>query len=200
MLISPKARIYLKEADFGGIFMSFSWRLERKEKNMWMGVFLAGFLAGIAAICMFFEELVVGSGFLDASFLSGLQYLDVNKNGLLLYSLKQRMGMTAFLVLLSAAGAAGIGIVFLLAWSGISAGTVLTVLSMRYGMKGIVFFIACILPQQLFLIPGYLMLMDWCYRKLERRKLLIPIAVVIMGCLLESYVNPYIFKVVLKIF
>lgn len=167
---------------------------------MWMVIFLAGFLMGIAAICMFFEELVIGSGFLDASFLSGIQYLDINKNGLLLYSLKQRMGITAFLVLISAAGAAGIGIAFLLAWSGISAGAVLTVLSMRYGLKGLVFFVACILPQQLFFIPGYLLLMDWCYRKLERKKLLIPLTVVIMGCLLESYVNPYIFKVVLKIF
>lgn len=168
--------------------------------NLWMVVFLAGFLAGIALICMFFEQLVIGSGFLDASFLSGLQYLDINKNGLLLYSLKQRMGMTAFLVLLSAAGAAGIGIFFLLACCGISAGTVLTVLSMRYGLKGIIFFVACILPQQLFLIPGFLMLMDWCYRRLERKKLLVPLAVVIMGCLLESYVNPYVFKVVLKFF
>lgn len=180
--------------------MAFFWKLEKKEKNLWMIIFLAGFFVGIAVICTFFEELVIGSGFLDAAFLAGVQYLDINKNGLLLYSLQQRMGIAAFLVLLSAAGAAGIGISFLLGWSGISAGAVLTVLSMRYGLKGLFFFLSCILPQQLLLIPGYLMLMDWCYRKLERKKLLIPLAVVIMGCFLESYVNPYIFKVVLKIF
>lgn len=180
--------------------MFFSWKLERKEKNLWMMIFLAGFLLGIAAICMFFEELVIGSGFLDASFLAGIQYLDINKNGLLLYSLQQRIGIAAFLVLLSAAGAAGIGISFLLAWSGVSAGAVLTVLSMRYGIKGLLFFLACILPQQICFIPGYLMLMDWCHRRMERKKLLIPLLVVIMGCFLESYVNPYIFKVVLRFF
>lgn len=180
--------------------MKFSWKLERKEKNLWMMVFLAGFLAGIAVICMFYEELVIGSGFLEAAFLSGIQYLQINQNGLLLYALKQRLQIAAFLVLLSAAGAAGAGIILLLVWAGISAGTVLTVLSMRYGVKGLLFFLSCILPQQILLIPGYLMLMDWCYRRLERKKLLIPLLVVIMGCFLESYVNPYIFKVVLKIF
>lgn len=180
--------------------MIFSWKLEKKEKTTWMMEFLAGFLAGIAVICLFFEELVIGSGFLDASFLSGLQYLDINKNGLFLYSIQQRMGMSAFLVLLSAAGAAGMGIAFVLVWSGISAGALLTVLSMRYGIKGLIFFLSCLLPQLFLMIPGYLMTMDWCYRKMERRRLLLPLIVVIMGCFLESYVNPYIFKVVLKIF
>lgn len=180
--------------------MFFSWKLEKKEKTTWMLEFLAGFFAGIAVVCTFFEQFVIGSTFLDASFLAGLQYLDINKNGLFLYSIQQRMGAAAFLVLLSAAGAAGMGIALVLVWSGISAGAVLTVLSMRYGIKGLLFFLACLLPQQLLMIPGYLMMMDWCWKKMERRRLLAPLIVVIMGCFLESYVNPYIFKVVLKIF
>lgn len=180
--------------------MMFSWKLERKERTAWTLLFMAGFLAGIGIICLFLQNLVVESGFLDASFLAGMQYLDINKNGLFLYALKQRMGMAAFLALLSAAGAAGMGISLLLVWSGISAGVVLTVFSMRFGIKGLLLFLACILPQMLLLIPGFLMLMDWCSRKLERKQLLLPLIVVIMGCFLESYVNPYIFKVVLKIF
>lgn len=180
--------------------MKFSWKLEKREKTVWLIVFLAGFLAGIALVCMFPDGLVTATGFLDGDFFSRMSYLDLNQNGLFLYCIRQRLGMAAFLVLLSAAGAAGAGIWIFLGWSGISAGMVLTVLSMRFGIKGLLIFAGCVLPQQLLLIPGYLLLMDWCIRKMERRKLLTPLSVVIMGCFLESYVNPVLLKVVLKIF
>lgn len=180
--------------------MFFSWRLEKREKTVWMTVFLIGFLLGIGLICLLAQKLFLSSGFLDRTFLSRMKYLDMNKNGLFLFSLQQRIGMAAFLVLLSVAGAAGMGSFFLLVWSGMSAGAVLTIFSLRYGWKGIVLFLGSILPQSLLLVPGYLLLLDWCFKRLERRKLLIPLAVVIMGCLLESYVNPYILKVVLKLF
>lgn len=180
--------------------MKFSWKLERRERTTWMIIFLAGFFLGIALICLFPKSLVAESGFLDVSFLKRMRDLDINQNGLLIYSAKQRLGMAAFLVLLSAAGAAGIGAWLFLGWCGVSAGTVLTTLSLRYGIKGIIFFTGCVLPQHLLLIPGYLFLLDWCMKKMERRRLLIPLSVVIMGCFLESYVNPVVLKIVLKIF
>lgn len=180
--------------------MKFSWRLEKREKTVWMTVFLIGFLLGIGIICLAAQDFVMSSGFLDRAFLSRMKYLDMNRNGLFLFSLQQRIGMAAFLVLLSVAGAAGAGIFFLLSWSGMSAGAVLTIFSLRYGWKGPVLFLGSTLPQLLLFVPGYLLLLDWCFRRMERRKLLIPLAVVIMGCFLESYVNPYILKVVLKLF
>ncbi len=180
--------------------MIFSWKLDRKQKTRWLLFFLTGFFAGIALMCLFYEELVIGNGYLDSNFMSGLRQLDMDMNRLLLYCLQERLEMAAFLVLLSAAGAGWAGICLLLIWFGGSAGGVLTALSMRYGVKGIFFFLSCILPQQLLLIPGYLMLMDWCYRRMERKKLLLPLAVVIIGCFVESYVNPYILKAVLRFF
>lgn len=180
--------------------MFFSWRLEKREKTVWLTVFLIGFLLGIGGICLLAQNFFSSCGFLDRTFLSRMKYLEINRNGLFLFSLQQRMGMAAFLVLLSVAGAAGIGIVFLLAWSGMSAGAVLTIFSLRYGWKGMILFLGSVLPQILLLVPGYLLLLDWCFRRLERRKLLVPLAVVIMGCFLESYVNPYILKVVIKLF
>lgn len=180
--------------------MVFSWKLERREKRTWAAALFIGFFTGIAMVCLWTKQLVTTSGFLDASFLSRMQYLDMNRNALFLYVFKQRMGEVAFLVLLSAAGAAGIGSVLFLAWCGLSAGCVLTVLSVRYGIRGLLFFGGCILPQQLLFIPGYLMLLHWCARKPDRRKMALPILVVIMGCFVEGYVNPIVLKVVLKIF
>ena len=106
------------------------------------------------------------------------------------------LGAAAFRGLLATAGAGGIGAAGFLFCGGLSAGAVLTTLSARYGLGGILLFSGCVLPHQLLLVPGFLLLLDWCARKLEKRKLLIPLAVVITGCLLESYVNPIALKVV----
>ncbi|HJB90977.1 MAG TPA: hypothetical protein H9763_05845 [Candidatus Eisenbergiella merdigallinarum] len=161
-----------------------------------MILFLTGFLAGIAAICLFSDPLMESTGFLDPSLWTRMQLLEINRNGLLLYSLRQRLGAAAFLVLLATAGAGEIGAAGFLFFGGLSAGAVLTTLSARYGLGGILLFSGCVLPHQLLLVPGFLLLLDWCARKLEKRKLLIPLAVVITGCLLESYVNPIALKVV----
>ena len=179
--------------------MIFFWKLGRKETRAWIILFLAGFLSGIAGVCLFSGPLVEATGFLDRAFWTRIQLLEINRNGLFLFSLRQRLIPTAFLVLLAAAGVAGIGTFCFLFFGGLSAGAVMTALSMRYGLGGILLFAGCILPHQLILIPGFLMLLDWCARKLEKRKLLIPLAVVITGCFLESYVNPIALKVVLNL-
>lgn len=180
--------------------MFFSWRLKKREKTVWMMTFLIGFLLGIGLVCLLAQELFLPSGFLDRAFLSRMKCLEMNRNGLFLFSLQQRMAVAAFLVLLSVTGVVGMGTAFLLVWSGVSAGAVMTIFSLRYGWKGLALFLGSILPQAFLLIPGYLLLLDWCFGRQERRRLLVPLLVVIMGCFLESYVNPYVLKVVLKLF
>ena len=180
--------------------MRFFKQPQSAKAVRWTLAFLAGFFAGIAAVCLFPEELVAETGFLDAAFLSKMQMLAVNQNGLLLYSLRCRLEVTAFLVLLAAAGLAGLGSLLLLGWCGISAGCMLTALSMRYGIRGILFFLGCLLPQQLFLIPGYFMLLCWCEKRNGKRRLFYAFSMIFAGCLLESYVNPAVIKMVIKIF
>lgn len=172
-------------------------RMRKKERTVWAAFFFAGFLAGIAAVCLKPDALVLRPGFLDAQTLLRVRYLDVNRNALLLYSLRQRLGTAVFLILLAAAGFGGAGSCLLPAWGGLSAGAVLTALSVRYGVKGPLLFLGTVLPQQILLIPGFLMLLDWCMGKQEKKKLLLSLAVVITGCILESYVNPFFLKVVL---
>lgn len=131
--------------------MMISWRFQKRDKTAWLVSFFFGFFLGIVMICLFSEALVMQTGFLDPDFLYGIRHLKINQNGLFLYSLRLRLGMAAFLVLLSMAGAAGIGSSLTLVWCGLSAGSVLTVLSLRYGIRGILLFLACVLPQQLLL-------------------------------------------------
>ena len=177
--------------------MYLNWKTEKKERTIWTAFFFAGFLAGIAAVCLLPDVLVRGTGFLDAGALSRIRCLEINKNALLLYSLRQRLGTAVLLILLAAAGFGRAGSCLLSVWAGLSAGGVLTALSMRCGIKGLLLFLGAVLPQVGLLIPGYLMLLDWCVRKRERRKLLLSLAILITGCILESYVNPLFLKAVL---
>ena len=176
------------------------WKLGRKETRIWTVLFLIGFMGGIMAVCLFPGPLMENTGFLDASFLTKLRFLEINRNGLCLFSLRSRLTAAAVLLLLSAAGADRAGTSCFLLFGGLSAGTVMTVLSARYGAGGLLLFAGCILPHQPVLFPGYLLLMDWCAQKPGKKKLLLPLAVVITGCFLESYVNPIVLKVVLRLF
>lgn len=180
--------------------MKMSWKMGRKEKLVWSVAFLTGFFLGIALVCLFADSLAGNTGFLDASGLLQLRYLEPNRNGLFLFCLRQRISLAAVLVLLSAAGAGKTGIGLFLGWCGVSAGAVLTTLSMNYGIKGLFLFLGCLLPQQLVLIPGYLMLLCWCSRKMERKLLLVPVFVILTGCFLEGYLNPAVLKAALRLF
>lgn len=171
-----------------------------RNERRWILWLLSGFLTGIAVSCIFPEKMMVETGFLDAAFLSRLRYLEINQNRLLLYILRCRLGAASVLLLLSAAGMAGIAGRLFLCWCGMGAGLILTVLSMRYGIGAPFLFLACMLPQQILLIPGSLLLVERCMEKMEYRRFLLPIGIIFLGCLLECYVNPIVIKIVTNFF
>ena len=126
---------------------------------------LAGFLAGIACVCFFPGLFVKNQGFLDADTLSGISEWNRNRTGLFLYCLQKRLGITVLFGLLALSGAGMICRIVLAAGSGLAAGMILTVLSLRYGIRGSFFFLAARVPQQAVLVPGYCMLLEWCLHK-----------------------------------
>ena len=145
---------------------------------------LAGFLAGIACVCFFPGLFVQNQGFLDTDTLSGISEWDMNRTGLFLYCLQKRLGITVLFVLLALSGA----------------GMILTVLSLRYGIRGSFFFLAALVPQQAVLVPGYCMLLEWCLHKKAASGVWISLAVIGIGCAVEGYVNPFILKAVMRLF
>ena len=92
---------------------------------------LTGFLAGIACVCFFPGLFVQNPGFLDTDTLSGISEWNRNRTGLFLYCLQKRLGMALLLVLLALSGAGMICLIVLAAGSGLAAGRILTVLSLR---------------------------------------------------------------------
>ena len=181
--------------------------LSAKLGRLASGFFLAGFLAGLILIFAGQESLVQGSSFLDSVSLEGLAALQIDRRGLLLYSMRQRLLPAGILVLASAAGIGGAAAAFFLLWSGFCAGVLLSVLSLRYGIRGILLFAGGIFPQAAALVPAFWMLCVWCMLNGRgagkpflaqkapglssgRGILLLILCILLGGCVLEAYVNP----------
>jgi len=105
-------------------------------------------------------------------------------------------------------------------WYGFSAGVFLAALIARYGIKGILLAGISVFPQYILYVPVILMLVVRCeglFREIYYRngesasedkkaamiragKMFLIIVIMAVGCLLESYVNPYILLGFLKVF
>ena len=104
-------------------------------------------------------------------------------------------------------------------WYGLSAGAFLATLMLRYGIKGILLAVISMFPQYLVYVPVVLALLLWCqelfrgiyvrgeYSAADRGflvkkagRLLVLMAVLVVGCMLEAYMNPFILMGFLKIF
>ncbi len=179
-------------------------------------IFLVGFLAGLALIYIGQDGLVQNTSFLDHVSLEGISALEINRNGLLLYSLRQRLVPAGILVLAAAAGVGSAAACLFLLWSGFCAGALLSVLSLRYGIRGILLFAGGILPQAVVLVPACLLLCGWCaaFRRPPASDGRLPVfslsadagilffilCLLLCGCVLEGYVNPSILSRALLLF
>lgn len=191
--------------------------------NSWLYLFLGGFLAGILWINICRNTLFQDMELLNASSLNRLRYLDIDGGTFFLYVMRERMGVVVLMCLLAMTFLGTAAVAAYAFWMGTMAGVFLSVASIRYGLKGIVLIIVGIVPHYFLLVPACIMLMNWCYKLstalyyperavealygsrkqyLIRKipQLLIIIGVVIIGSLLESYVNPTMLSYFLKIF
>ncbi len=184
-------------------------------------IFMAGFLTGLVLIYVGRQRLVAETQFLGSLSVEQTGLLEIDRSMLFLYSLRQRGGPVLLLILLSAAGAGGLAVCLYLIWAGFCAGVILSVLSLRYGIRGILLFVGGCVPQILFLIPAYLLFLRWCIllpgrsgwmgRKLSGGSteagrgyarhfparpglLLTALFLFFLGCVMEGYVNPLVLK------
>ncbi len=184
-------------------------------------LFAVGLFGGIILIHLGKGILLENTGLLDEDILYHMKYMTVDGNALFYYVLRERMGAVLLLTVLSTtylglAVCAGASF-----WYGVCMGSILSVTVYRYGVKGILLAGAGMLPQYLIYVPAMFLLLKWCesvcrgiYRnriptKEAGEKYLLPrrllqifglVAVFLIGCLLESYVNPHMMISLLQIF
>lgn len=189
----------------------------------WLSLFLSGFLFGIFLLNVGQNSFLGELELFNASALTRLRYLEIDKAAFFGYVLRERLEIVLIMALLATTLIGGAAMVVYTFLTGTMAGIFLSSAAMRCGLKGIFLVMTGVFPQYLLLVPAYVMLMGWCCRMHmalyypERMKawmfgtrkqyfickipqLLIIIGVVIMGSILESYVNPILLSNFLKLF
>lgn len=190
---------------------------------LWFYLFLGSFLLGVLIMNMGDEVLISENGIFSQAAVSRLRYIEIDSGRFFRYVLKHRMGEGALLLLLSTTGLGIFSVYVCIIWQGVLAGMTITTAIIRYGIRGMLLILGGMFPHQLLLVPAEIMLLGWCYENCSRghfwgkydlpyyknRKqqyirqaisLLWIIVVIIIGCILESYVNPILISDLVKIF
>lgn len=197
----------------------------QRDRNSYylLYLFMTGLFLGILLVNIRHDVWINEDGLLNAVMMKRLQSSELNGNYLFGYIVKHRIFAILTLGIL-ASTVIGLPVICgYVCYLGVSAGCILSVAVVRYGIRGLLFMAASIFPQGLVLIPGYVFLFIWsidCNRRLygkfnmpEERylagrqfvlkkgmKLLGILIIIVSGCAIESYVNPKILSYVIKIF
>lgn len=181
-----------------------------------LALFLLGGVIGFWILSLQGETYLEHSGMLSEYFIRQYKYLDVDAGELFYYILEKR-GIWPVLVWVlgyTVIGAAVAGICC--GWLGILAGILLGVGTARFGIGGVFFCICAGLPQCLFYIPAWALLLAGVWQKWRRRErkpfslksidwryggvLLCTTVLFLLGILTESYINPWLMQWVLQFF
>ena len=197
-------------------------RRETERYLKWLFTFAGSFIAGIFIMNIAKSYFLSDGGILNPGTLSRLKHLTVDGTMLLRYTLFERTKI-AFILIIFSTTFIGIAAAYVFViWQGFLTGMFLTAAVIHYGFKGILLMIAGVFPQQLLLIPAWIMLLEWCCQlcckfyfphkdkeiSVNQRHYLVRkgvillwiIGVVIIGSILESYVNPIILSELLNVF
>ena len=204
-------------------FRIFRENGESEQMERLLYTLLFGFFAGVLGMILKQENLLYQTGFLDSYTLSPVKYLDPDTKKLLITVFMQRLGVTALLIILSTTYLGCAAAYFYQIWSGLAMGILASGSMLRYGMKGVLLIIGSLLPQQLILIPAFLMLSVKCcalcramyfqgisggfsgrdkgrFLVVKGTQMIFSVILIVAGCFIEAYINPKILKFILRLF
>lgn len=189
----------------------------------WFVLFVISFLTGTILMNFFSSTLLSDVGIFNSTSINRLKDIEIESGRFFGYVLSKRLKDYLFLGLLSTTCFGVVAVYGAIMWQGALTGMILSAAVMRFGLKGILLILAGIFPHQLILIPAGIMMICWCYQNCSylyfpsrsiwpvyrtkkgqyiRQLFLLCwiMGVVIIGCILESYVNPLLILDTVKIF
>ena len=171
-------------------------------KRQLLALFMPGFLLGILYVNLEAEQFAAGAGIFSEYFLKQYQQVEILTREYIWYLLQVRL--IPFLVMLGAAFTKfrkGVVVLFLI-WTGFSAGLLFSMAVLGMGVKGSILCVTGMLPQFLFYIPAYLIVLwyAYCYPRIQWnvQKSLVSGGMLLIGLILELYVNPVLVGAFLK--
>lgn len=160
--------------------------------------YMLGFFAGIMYANLLAKDYITSMGILNEFFLSQYSADDINMAEYLWYVTRIRIYPV---LLLGAFGRSGLrkgAVAVFLLWTGFSSGLIFTSAVMKMGIKGIILCLMALIPQFLFYMAGYLILLWYLYEyprvHWNLTKTVIFLLLLAVGILLECYVNPVIMQ------
>ncbi len=193
----------------------------KREVLIWISG--GGLLLGIMIVNLKKDLFVNGSDFLGTDLLYEMKYMSVDYGVLLFDVIRKRIVPVICIMVLATTYLGGYISYGYAAWVGLSMGMFVAVSVIRYGIKGILLFMITTFPHYLFYLPAWFILLngarELCYclyfpGKCKRTYVngrrdeihlglsvfFKVLGVVIIGIILESYVNPKLLISFLKIF
>ena len=173
----------------------------KKEKI----IYLTAFLAGVVGTNILESKSWIQVGYLHRYQLLQLSYSELQYERYLIELLAQRLKLLILLWLLgkvipSRQICCVFGIFFFLCL-----GSILTCMLLANGLFGLLLFIGMLFPQWIFYICAFMwwkVLTEHSYIKNDKKKksfsALLLVLLVIVGCMTEAYINPYIFLKIIK--
>lgn len=191
--------------------------------RIWFYLFLGSFFLGMLLMNMGNEMLLGDEGIFNAASMNRLKYIEINHGKFFQYVLRKRLGECVLLLLMSTTALGMVTVYAAVFWQGLLTGMLMTAAAIRYGLKGILLILGGMFPQQCLLLPAGFMLLGWCmenyflihiygkgmspFFRNKRQQFLHQgvflmwiILVMLIGCILESYVNPILISDLVKIF
>lgn len=189
----------------------------------WCYLFAISFLLGILLMNLCSDLFLGEEGIFNASSMNRLKYFEVENSRFFQYALWKHLKEYFILGLISTTFLGIAAAYFGIALRGMMLGMLITGAIIRYGTKGLLLILAGFFPQQLLLFPASFLMICWCYQnccsfyfpakavwpiyrnkksQFLRQILILTwiVGVVLIGSILESYVNPILFSDVMKIF
>lgn len=192
-----------------------------KLANKQLILFIIGICGGIVLANLVKSELLSGAELLEENALLQVRYAVIPSSSLFLRLLGRRLGEAILLVLLSTTFL-GLAAVWFYAFRyGLSLGLLLTTLLAKHGIKGLFLLIVGLFPQALVYVPAWVFLLALAERTCRRLYYLngneglsglkrigihlsaqagLLLFMLVAGCWLEAYANPYLLRLVVKIF
>ena len=177
-------------------------------------IFTVGVFAGMVIMNLGKSILLENTGLLDEYTLYQMKYMTVDNSALFCYVLWERLKSLLFLAVLSTTYLGLVVCGGITLWYGICGGAFLAVSVLRYGVKGILLVLVGLFPHYMIYVPGMIILLLWCQR-INRKiyfektelgiihsllQLLGILLIFLVGCVLESFLNPYFLRGFLQIF
>ena len=171
---------------------------------------MLGYIAGVVTIALWQENWLIDEGILNQDFIYKIEDLNVDKRALFFLCMGKRLRAFFLLLLLAFSSVNVFSNIMYLFFSGLYIGSIMELFIIRYGMRGLLFYLSFALPHGIFYIIGFLILGCWCLgqerigeerrrkkdkiRKIvDKGRLSISFIFIIVGIILECYVNSKIF-------